>query len=408
VLPRDELARECGLAVAARGGVIVDDDMRTSDPSIYAVGDCACHAGRTYGLVAPGFAMAETLCGVLHGKRKPFRRGDSSCELKLMGIPVAAVGNYEVDARLVTWRAADGLRTLLVRERRLVGATAVGSWDELPRVRALAEQEKRISDRVLLRFEQTGRLFADDEPGIASWPAAAVVCNCRRVTKGELLQCVQSCGPDLAAISARSGAGSVCGSCKPLLLELVGRKAPPAAAPYSRALSVASVGVLALVAVLLVIPSLPFADSVQSPLHALDRVRLDELYRQATGFVLVGFAALSLLLSLRKRTTWLGRLPFGGARALHALLGGLSLVALVTHTGLRMGSSLNFALFLSFVSAGLFGAIAGWASAAEGGTHPRRARQGRRVRRPMTLLHMLVLWPLPVLLGLHVFAAYYF
>ena len=69
VRPRDQLARDAGLAVGARGGVVADEGCRTSDPAIYAIGECACIGGRVYGLVAPGYAMAEVLADRLTGGR---------------------------------------------------------------------------------------------------------------------------------------------------------------------------------------------------------------------------------------------------------------------------------------------------------------------------------------------------
>ena len=93
VRPRDQLARDAGLAVGERGGVVVDDGCRTSDPDIYAVGECACAGGRVYGLVAPGYAMAEVLADRLTGGTASFTAADTSTKLKLMGVDVASFGD---------------------------------------------------------------------------------------------------------------------------------------------------------------------------------------------------------------------------------------------------------------------------------------------------------------------------
>ncbi len=74
IRPRDELARECGLAVGERGGVVVDDELRTSDPDIFAIGEVALHRGMIYGLVAPGYEMAEIVAANLAGERPHVRR----------------------------------------------------------------------------------------------------------------------------------------------------------------------------------------------------------------------------------------------------------------------------------------------------------------------------------------------
>ncbi len=93
VRPRDELARCAGLAVGARGGVVADEGCRTSDPAIYAIGECACIGGRVYGLVAPGYAMAEVLADRLTGGTSSFTSADTATKLKLMGVDVASFGD---------------------------------------------------------------------------------------------------------------------------------------------------------------------------------------------------------------------------------------------------------------------------------------------------------------------------
>jgi NAD(P)H-nitrite reductase large subunit len=95
VRARDRLGREAGLACGERGGIKVDEFCRTEDPAIYAIGECAQTAdGRVYGLVAPGYAMAETVADhVLGGQPAPFRGADLSTRLKLLGVEVASFGD---------------------------------------------------------------------------------------------------------------------------------------------------------------------------------------------------------------------------------------------------------------------------------------------------------------------------
>src|SRR6185437_1312381 len=93
VRPRDALARESGLAVGARGGIAVDQACRTSDEAIYAIGECACADGQVYGLVAPGYAMAEVAADRLTGGAASFAGADTSTKLKLLGVDVASFGD---------------------------------------------------------------------------------------------------------------------------------------------------------------------------------------------------------------------------------------------------------------------------------------------------------------------------
>src|SRR5262245_22288106 len=94
IRPRDQIARAAGLAVGERGGIVVNDHCQTSDPDIYALGECALWSGRIYGLVAPGYQMAEVTARHLsgeHGAR--FADADMSTKLKLMGVDVASIGD---------------------------------------------------------------------------------------------------------------------------------------------------------------------------------------------------------------------------------------------------------------------------------------------------------------------------
>lgn len=93
IRPRDDLAKECGLELGERGGILVNDRLQTSDPNIFAIGECALHGGMIYGLVAPGYSMAETVAANLCGGNRTFEGTDLSTKLKLMGIDIDSFGN---------------------------------------------------------------------------------------------------------------------------------------------------------------------------------------------------------------------------------------------------------------------------------------------------------------------------
>ncbi|NVN12343.1 FAD-dependent oxidoreductase, partial [Nguyenibacter vanlangensis] len=93
IRPQDRLARECGLAIGSRGGIAVDDQCRTSDPHIFAVGECAAWRDRVFGLVAPGYTMARTAAAVLAGEDAAFAGADMSTKLKLLGVDVGSIGD---------------------------------------------------------------------------------------------------------------------------------------------------------------------------------------------------------------------------------------------------------------------------------------------------------------------------
>ncbi len=91
--PRDELAREAGLRIAERGGVLTDISCATSDANIYAIGEVAAIEGRCYGLVGPGYTSAEVVADRLLGGAAEFPEADMSTKLKLLGVDVASFGD---------------------------------------------------------------------------------------------------------------------------------------------------------------------------------------------------------------------------------------------------------------------------------------------------------------------------
>src|SRR5262249_29937166 len=102
IRPRDDLAKESGLAVGERGGVIVNDRLETSHARVFAIGECALHGGMVYGLVAPGYEMAEIVAANLTGSERRFSGTDLSTKLKLMGVDVANFGAVEAPPEKAT------------------------------------------------------------------------------------------------------------------------------------------------------------------------------------------------------------------------------------------------------------------------------------------------------------------
>src|SRR5215510_2402011 len=146
IRPHDELARAARLEIGERGGIAIDDQCRTSDPDIYAVGECALWSGRIYGLVAPGYQMAEVAARHLAGDAEArFTGADMSTKLKLLGVDVASIG----DAQGVTPGTLDYVYTDPVKgvykklvvsggDKRLLGAILVGDAAEYGNLLQLA------------------------------------------------------------------------------------------------------------------------------------------------------------------------------------------------------------------------------------------------------------------------------
>ncbi len=407
IRPRDELAAACGLELGPRGGIRINDALQTSDANIFAIGECACHRNVIYGLAAPGYQMADLLAENLAGKRRKYTGSDQSTRLKLSGIEVGTLGDFQANGdESISWQGDGASRRLVLEKGRLVGATAVGDWPEAVRIQELAERKARVWRWQKNRFARTGKLWkADTAPHVSQWSANALVCNCVGVRRGALsAACAEGCAT-VEALAKRTGASTVCGSCKPLLAQLVGAPAWLNDIPGLKPLAIACSIALILALAIFFAPPISFASSVQTKLHQIDVLWRDGFWKQVSGFTLVGLVLISLGLSLRKRIKRFTLGEFGHWRAVHAVLGTISLVALVTHTGFRLGNNFNFVLMLNFLALALVGALAGTVTSLERRLSPVAAK---RLRSFWTGTHIAMAWPLPVLVVLHVVIAYYF
>ncbi|MEM6550787.1 MAG: FAD-dependent oxidoreductase [Planctomycetota bacterium] len=412
---RDELAADAGLEVSGSNhGIVVDDTLTTSDPKIHAIGECVRHRGLVYGLVAPGYTMAEVLADRMTGKTKRvFEGGDLSCRLKLMGVTVGVFGDYEAECRTVSRHRPDSRRSLLIQGNRLVGATVLGDWDQIGQLQEAVDSNAFISTRMIDRFLKTGNLWAPQKVGlpVAQWPQHRLLCNCMKLTRGELSEAIAAGAVTCQALQDKTAAGTVCGSCVPLLQELTGSKDVGFihAIRGSRTVLVAStLAVLLAVGIILVKPiPVPALFSVEGGWYQFEKWWFGKDVKIITGFTLLGVATLGLVISLRKRVKWLKKLgSFGYYRAFHTAIGVLCLLGLIVHTGMRMGDNLNFVLMCVFLGLNLVGALAGVTAAMEARGNGPWALRARRLRPALTWAHLILFWPLPVLVGFHIAVAY--
>jgi nitrite reductase (NADH) large subunit len=206
-------------------------------------------------------------------------------------------------------------------------------------------------------------------------------------------------------LARRTGASTVCGSCKPLLAALVDAPISLVRQSGLKILAAACVIAALLVLAMLFVGPVPFAESVQDGMRKLDLLWRESFWKQATGFTLLGLALVSLLMSLRKRIKRFTWGEFGHWRAAHAVLGTITLLALVSHTGFRLGQNFNFVLMTNFLALAGVGALAGAVTSFERRLQPAAAK---RLRAFWTGTHIALAWPLPVLVVFHVVLAYYF
>ncbi|MGZ4665588.1 MAG: nitrite reductase large subunit NirB, partial [Frankiaceae bacterium] len=240
VRPRDELARAAGLAVGERGGVLVDEACRTSDEAIFAIGECAAAGGRAYGLVAPGYAMAEVAADRLAGGEATFTTADTSTKLKLLGVDVASFGDAfatTADAlELVFSDSVEGVyKKLVVTDdgKRLLGGMLVGDASAYAALRPLVGSGLPLPDDPAALILPSGQPAGHGAP----LPDEAHVCSCNNVTAGCIRDSVRTQGcATVAAVKTCTKAGTGCGSCVPLVKSLVDAELSAAGVTPSKAL----------------------------------------------------------------------------------------------------------------------------------------------------------------------------
>jgi nitrite reductase (NADH) large subunit len=226
VRPRIEVARASGLPI--NKGIIVNDTLATEVPGVYAIGECAEHGGRTYGIVAPAWEQAAVLADVLSGSNPQARYRGSKIytRLKVAGIDVASMGRIdpELDSdeviQVVETRKG-AYRKLVVRGRALVGAMFVGNTGAAANLVQLFDRGDPLPEDPLEAL-CPGATFG----GAAS--GDRVVCNCNKVTENGLREAIACGATSVEALSLATRAGTGCGSCKTELSQILARHAPAA------------------------------------------------------------------------------------------------------------------------------------------------------------------------------------
>ena len=225
VRPRDELARTAGLAIADRGGVLTDLSCATADPNIYAVGEVAAIEGRCYGLVGPGYTSAEVVADRLLGGAAEFPEADMSTKLKLLGVDVAsfgdAMGRTPDCLEVVVNDAVNQTYAKLVLSddaKTLLGGILVGDASSYGVLRPMVGQQ--LPGDALALIAPAGS-DGSTALGVGALPPAAQICSCNNVTKGDLTEAISGGCCDVAGLKKCTLAGTSCGSCVPLLKQLL-------------------------------------------------------------------------------------------------------------------------------------------------------------------------------------------
>lgn len=229
IRPRDELARASGLSLGPRGGIEIDSECRSSDPDIYAIGECAAWNGQTFGLVAPGYEMARVAARHLAGQDDvAFVGADMSTKLKLMGVDVASIGDAHgktPGSRSFQYcdEIAQVYKKIVISDdgKRLLGAVLVGNADEYGTLLQMALNgiELPKSPEFLILPSSEGQA----KPGLGpdALPDTAQICSCNNVSKAQICAAVAGGVTSIGELKACTKAGATCGGCVPLVTQIM-------------------------------------------------------------------------------------------------------------------------------------------------------------------------------------------
>jgi nitrite reductase (NADH) large subunit len=226
IRPQDKLAREIGLELGERGGIVVDDECCTSDPNIYAIGECALWNNQIFGLVAPGYTMARTVADVLNRKEAAFTGADMSTKLKLLGVDVGSVGDAQArSAGARCYRYQDDVagvyKKLVVSEdnKYVLGAMLVGDCEAYDTLLQYMLNGIELPDNpaslILPAGEGAPTLGAD------ALPETATICSCHNVSKGAIESVLDEGCCSLGDVKTQTKASTGCGGCAALLKSVV-------------------------------------------------------------------------------------------------------------------------------------------------------------------------------------------
>lgn len=230
IRPRDELAKATLLNVHPRGGIVVDDYMRTTDESIFAIGEAAVHNNMVYGLVAPGYDMADIVARQVTGdSSKSFTGFDMSTKLKLIGVDVGSFGDPFCDATphipIVFKNKHKGTyKRINISEdgKYLLGGILIGDASQYNILHQMVMNKMPLPENPETLIVGGGGKANDEAAGVKGLPDTAQICSCENITKGAIVEQITSCGAKtLDDLKKSTKACTGCGGCTPMVNDLL-------------------------------------------------------------------------------------------------------------------------------------------------------------------------------------------
>ena len=227
IKPRDELAKGCNLTTGVRGGIVVNEKLQTSDPTIYAIGECALFKEMIYGLVAPGYEMAEVVATCLSGGDKSFTGFDMSTKLKLIGVDVASFGD--------PFAEGNGINSIVLNNRvsgiykrinvsadgkQLLGGILVGDAEQYNMLLQTCKNKIVLPPNPQDIISPASARNTEGN-GVTSLPDDAFICSCESISKKSICDEVLNGSHTVEGIKQCTKAGTGCGGCVPMIKDLL-------------------------------------------------------------------------------------------------------------------------------------------------------------------------------------------
>lgn len=228
IRPRDQLAAEAGLTLGPRGGITVNDACATSDPDIYAIGECALWSGQIFGLVAPGYQMARVAAASLAGEAAQFSGADMSTKLKLLGVEVASFGDAHgrtPQSKSYSWsnEPQEIYKKIVVSEdgKTLLGGVLVGDSSDYSTLLQMMLNSMALPAQPEMLILPQSEGAPVRALGVAALPDSAQVCSCHNVSKGDICSAVSAGCGDMTSLKSCTKATTGCGGCSALVKQVM-------------------------------------------------------------------------------------------------------------------------------------------------------------------------------------------
>ncbi len=226
IRPNVELAKKAGLKV--NRGIVVNDWMETSDPSVFAVGECAEHREKVYGLVAPLYEQGKVLAATITGNKGLVYEGSTlATKLKVMGIELFSAGDYrdgEPEKEVISFQdhAFGVYKKLVLHQQRVVGTILIGDTSDANRFLEMMRKKENVSERRQRLLFDTPPAVSGSPTDVMSRPDSDTICGCIGVTKGQIVSAIRDNGlKTLSAVKTCTKASSGCGTCSCLVQDIL-------------------------------------------------------------------------------------------------------------------------------------------------------------------------------------------